>query len=88
MGSNPSMVTVNPVLLVVPATLVMEGAAGPMTIVFVGGGVGVIFCPDATSCEVTVIVPATVPVCTPTLVVEVVAPALTVSVAVRPPVEN
>src|ERR1700722_20104224 len=35
-----------------------------------------------------VIVPATVPVCTPMFALEVVDPALIVSDAVRPPVEN
>lgn len=35
-----------------------------------------------------VIVPATVPVCTPMLAVEAVEPALMVTLAVRPPVEN
>lgn len=39
--SKPSRVTVKPVLLVVAVTLVIEGAAGAITMVLVGGGVGV-----------------------------------------------
>ena len=87
-GSKPSIVTVNPVLLVAPVTLLMVGAAGPITIVFVGAGTGVMSCPDASNWTVMVMVPATVPVCTPILPVETVVPALIVSAAVRPPVEN
>jgi len=82
------MVTVKPVLLTAAVTLVIEGAAGLITIVFVGAGTGVISCPAASNWVVMVIVPATVPVCTPMVAVELVEPALIVSVAVRPPVEN
>ena len=87
-GSKPLTVTVKPVLFVAAVTLVMVGAAGLITIVFVGAGEGVILIPAATNWVVMVMVPATVPVCTPMLEEEDVDPAGMVSVAVRPPVEN
>jgi hypothetical protein len=61
-GSKPSMVTVKPVLFVAAVTLVIVGAAGPITIVLVGGGTDVMSCPEATNWVVMVMVPATVPV--------------------------
>jgi len=87
-GSKPSIVTVKPVPLVAAVTLVMVGAAGPITMVFVGAGEGVILVPAAINWVVMVMVPATVPVCTPMVEEEDVDPAGMVSVAVRPPVEN
>ena len=71
-GSKPSRVTVKPVLLTAAVTLVIDGAAGLITIVFVGAGTGVISCPAASNWVVMVIVPATVPVCTPMVAVELV----------------
>lgn len=86
-GEKPVTVTVNPVLLRVAVTCVITGAVGLIRSFCVGIGFGVMFCPAALSCDVIVMVPATVPTCTPT-VVDVVLPALMVTVAVRVPFEN
>jgi hypothetical protein len=88
-GSKPITVTVNPVLEVATLTLEIVGAAAGITIVNVGAGDGVIFVPSGVDkLTVIVIVPATVPVCTPTFVAETVEPAGTVTLVVRPPLAN
>ena len=86
--AKPITVTVKPVLFAVAVTEVITGATELILTVEVGGGVGVMSCVPASSCAVMVAVPATVPVCTPTVVGAVVEPAGIVNVTVRPPVEN
>ena len=70
----------------VPGTI--TGGPAAMRVVVRGAGDGVTSWPLVCICAVTVITPATVPVCTPTSVLPVVEPAGTVMRAVRPPVEN
>lgn len=84
----PTMVTVNPVLLRTAVMLAIAGAVAGTVIVLLGAGVGVMSSVPACRRAVIVMVPATVPVCTPTVVNPVVWPAGTVMVAVVPPVEN
>ncbi len=86
--SKPTTVTVKPVPLMVAVTDVAVGTAAATRTVILGAGVGVMSTVDATSFDVMVAVPATVPVCTPTVVRATVEPAGMVTVAVRPPVEN
>jgi len=81
---------VNPVLLrtAVRVPVTITGARAAMRMVRLGAGEGVTSCPLACRCAVMVITPATVPVCTPTSVAPLVAPAGMVMRAVRPPEEN
>ena len=77
-----------PVALRIAVTVEITGAAGLMRIVRTGAGVGVMSEEKAERRAAIVMFPATVPVCMPTSVVAVVAPAGIVICAVRPPVEN
>ena len=87
-GSKPTKTSVMVDPLLVSVILLMVGAAAGITMVRVGAGTGVISVPPAFIVAVMVIVPATVPVWTDMLVSDTVWPALTVTVVVRPPVEN
>ena len=84
----PATVTTNVPADRAAVTLRITGTPASIRSVCRGAGDGVISCPDACSCVVIVMVPATVPVCTPTLVAPTVVPAGTVILAERPPVEN
>jgi len=86
--AKPATVTVMEPPLDVAVTLEMEGAAAPIRMVALGAGDGVTSCVPATSRAVTVIVPATVPVCTPMPLSAAVEPAGIVNCAVRPPLAN
>lgn len=85
---KPTTVTVNPLPLIVAVTLLIVGAAALIRTISVGTGLGVISVPDAVRRAVIVTVPATVPVCRPTLFSVTSEPAGMLSVTVRPPVEN
>ena len=87
-GSNPITVTESPVEVVLKLALEIVGAEGPIVIVRDGAGEGVMSVPLATNVAVMVITPATVPVWTETLLSDVVAPAGTVTLVVRDPLEN
>lgn len=86
--AKPITVTVKPVPLAVAVTDVITGATELILTVRVGAGEGVMSVVPAARCAVMVTVPATVPVCTPTVADAVVEPAGMVSCVVRPPVEN
>jgi len=79
---------VNPVEVRVPVAEMITGGPAFTRVAEVGAGDGVTSTPSAVSLAVTVMVPATVPVCRSTVVELVSDPAGMVSVAVLPPVAN